>query len=76
MPLATSARICAAERASSKGHRATDSPWSEANRALVKSGLLNISDIDERAIAYEAAFNRRASDKREFSVSEVPVRTP
>ena len=35
MPLVTSARICVVERASSKGNRATGSPWSEANRALV-----------------------------------------
>jgi hypothetical protein len=34
-PLGTSARICGVERASAKGNRATGSPWSEANRALV-----------------------------------------
>lgn len=34
-PLVTSARICVVERASSKGSKATGSPWSEANRALV-----------------------------------------
>ena len=33
--LVTSARICEVERASSKGNRATGSPWNEANRALV-----------------------------------------
>jgi len=31
--------ICGAERASAKGNRATGSPWSEANRALVTACL-------------------------------------
>lgn len=55
-PLVTSARICEVERASSKGNRATGSPCSAANRALVTahSTFLRLA-VDEDGFVFQAA---------------------